>query len=74
MSDMDRLRVLAKFIRSQAMLTDGRTPRPGPGEVRLNHDAAILCADALDDYVAIKHKAVMFDELLPKLAALGLVT
>lgn len=47
----DRLRTLSRFIRSQAGLTDERSPRPGPGEVRLNHEAALLCADVLDAHL-----------------------
>lgn len=46
--DIERLRTLAKFIRNQAALTDAKTPQPGPGEVRLNNEAALLVADALD--------------------------
>lgn len=49
--DLDRLRVLSRFIRSQASLTDEKTPRAGPGEVRLNNEAAMLAADALDEHV-----------------------
>lgn len=71
MSNSDRLQTLAKFIRSQAMLTDGRTPKPGPGEVRLNHEAAILVADALDELL---RKRIFLEELTPRLAAMGVVT
>lgn len=49
--ELDRLRVLARFIRNQALLTDEKSPRPGPGEVRLNHEAALLAADALDAHI-----------------------
>jgi hypothetical protein len=47
----DRLRTLAKFIRNQACLTDERSPRPGPGEVKLNNEAAMMVADVMDAYL-----------------------
>jgi hypothetical protein len=47
----DRLRTLSRFIRNQATLTDERSPRPGPGEVKLNHEAAMLVADSLDAHL-----------------------
>lgn len=74
MSDVDRLRTLSAFIRSQAGLTDGRVPRPGPGEVKLNHEAALLCADALDEVIELRKKGIILDELMPTLARLGIVT
>jgi len=50
-TDLDRLRTLARFIRNQACLTDEKTPKAGPGEVRLNHEAALLVADTLDAHL-----------------------
>jgi hypothetical protein len=50
-SDLDRLRTLAKFVRNQACLTDEKSPKPGPGEVRLNNEAALLMADVLDEHI-----------------------
>ena len=47
----DRLRTLARFIRNQATLTDEKSPRPGPGEVKLNHEAAMMVADVMDAYL-----------------------
>jgi len=44
----DRLVILARFIRAQANLTDRNPPMPGPGDVRLNHEEALLCAEALE--------------------------
>jgi hypothetical protein len=72
--DHHRLQVLLRFIRNQANLTDEKTPRRGPGEVKLNHEAATLLADALEDYLANRHKIVMLDELLPTLNELGIIT
>jgi hypothetical protein len=46
--DGERLRTLSYFIRSQANLTDKNPPQLGPGSVQLNHEEALLCADALD--------------------------
>lgn len=45
------VKVLAAFIRSQAHLTAGYPHKPGPGDVRLNHEEALLAADALDAFV-----------------------
>lgn len=47
----DRLRTLSRFIRNQAGLTDERSPRPGPGEVKLNHESALMVADVLDAHL-----------------------
>lgn len=46
----ERRSTLARFIRSQANLTDAHphTPGPGPGNVRLNNEEALLCAVALE--------------------------
>ena len=74
MSDIDRLRTLAAFIRNQAGLTDERTPKAGPGEVKLNHEAALLCADALDEVIELRKKGIILDELLPALAEAGIIT
>jgi hypothetical protein len=71
---VERLRTLSAFIRSQAALTDERSPRPGPGEVRLNHEAALLCADALDEVIKLRVKGIVLDELLAQLAKRGIVT
>ena len=49
--DLDRLRTLAKFIHNQAHLTDEKSPQPGPGEVKLNHEEAALCASALHEHI-----------------------
>lgn len=43
-----RLRTLAAFIRGQAGLTDKHPHKPGPGEVRLNNEEALLAAAALE--------------------------
>jgi len=48
----ERLEVLAAFIYSQAHITDGKKPGVGPGEVRLNHEEALLCSLALDAEIA----------------------
>lgn len=45
----DRRIVLARFIRSQAALTDKHPHKPGPGSVHLNHEEALLCAHALEN-------------------------
>lgn len=45
----ERLRVLARFIRGQALLTDKHPPQAGPGSVQLNHEEAMLAAFALDE-------------------------
>lgn len=50
MSDYERLTTLRRFIRGQALLTEGHPTKPGPGEVRLNHEEALLVADALDEH------------------------
>lgn len=50
MSDYERLRTLSRFIRGQANLTDGHPSKNGPGNVHLNHDEAVLAADALDEH------------------------
>jgi hypothetical protein len=47
----DRRLVLARFIRSQANLTDRNPPQIGPGSIHLNHEEALLCADALEAQV-----------------------
>jgi hypothetical protein len=47
-----RLRTLSAFLRSQANLTDGHPPKPGPGDVRLNHEEAMTIADTLDALLA----------------------
>lgn len=73
-ASVDRMRVLAAFIRNQAGLTDGKIPKPGPGEVRLNHEAALLCADALEEVVKLRAKGIILDELLPRLAKMGVIT
>jgi hypothetical protein len=44
----DRRKTLAAFIRAQANLTDKHPHTPGPGDVRLNHEEALLCAEALE--------------------------
>lgn len=44
-----RLRVLASFLRSQALLTDVRPHVPGAGGVNLNRDEALLLARAIDE-------------------------
>lgn len=72
--ELDRMRTLAAFIRNQAGLTDGKIPKPGPGEVRLNHEAALLCADALEEVVKLRAKGIILDELLPVLARQGIIT
>jgi hypothetical protein len=49
-SDHERLRILAKFIRGQAHLAEGHPAKPGPGDVHLSHEEALLAADALDEH------------------------
>jgi hypothetical protein len=48
--DPQRLTGLARFIRSQATLTDEPPYTQGPGSVKLNNEEAITIAQALDEY------------------------
>lgn len=46
-TDLERLTILAKFLRNQAALSD----RPPVGRVELNNEETLLIADVLDDYI-----------------------
>jgi hypothetical protein len=52
-ANSERLRVLAAFLRSQAWLTDKRPHESGPGDVHLNHEEALLAADAIEELLAL---------------------
>ena len=52
-ANTERLRTLAAFLRSQAWLTDQRPHAAGPGDVHLNHEEALLAADAIEELLTL---------------------
>lgn len=61
----ERRSTLARFIRSQANLTDAHPHTPGPGNVRLNNEEALLCAVALELVERMRPYVVMGGDYAP---------
>lgn len=53
----ERTAVLERFIRNQCGLQNARPHNPGPGSVELNHEEALLCADALREVEGLRADA-----------------
>ena len=50
----ERYKTLAAFLRNQAGLADKHPHKAGPGSVTLNHEEALLCADAIEELQRVR--------------------